>query len=212
MRQRCLVDVKLDVQPVLSNLYPDLLFDRTSLTLFYAGGGLKLWWQKINPPETEEKMESGPFLCHACYFPKDDWSRAMPVGYEDVESYSGLLARKTQLDGLREGGQNLADESYHKSVTLRNWCAHDWVRELPWKILRPFVMKEKVYDHCGRCKRSRHRAMLFWWRSPDGTLCNKCYAEGNWYDIMPQGYEDVRNFKQLRARKKQLDMEESKRL
>jgi hypothetical protein len=52
--------------------------------------------------------------------------------------------------------------------------------------------------------------MLFWWRSVDETLCNNCYTAGDWGEIMPQGYEDVRTMKQLRARKTQLDEKELK--
>jgi hypothetical protein len=32
---------------------------------------------------------------------------------------------------------------------------------------------------------------------------------GEWKDILPEGYEDVRTFNELRARKKQLDMDKS---
>jgi hypothetical protein len=173
--------------------------------------GMRLWWQKINPAESEDKMGSESFLCHACYFPDDDWAHAMPVGYEDVKSYRELVNRKKQLDDFDESDQDLRAESHiQKSNKLRGWCRrHEWVRELPWKNHRPFLLKEKVYDHCARCQRSRHRAILFWWRSLDEVLCNRCYMSGEWKDILPEGYEDVRTFNELRARKKQLDMDKS---
>jgi hypothetical protein len=152
-------------------------------------------------------MGSESFLCHTCYFSDDDWARAMPVGYEDVRSYTELINRKKQLDDFDESGQDLRAESHlQKSDKLRGWCRHEWVRELPWKTHRPVLLKEKIYDHCARCKHSRHRAILFWWRSLDEVLCNRCYMSGEWNDILPEGYEDVRAFNELCARKKQLDM------
>jgi hypothetical protein len=173
-------------------------------------GGRRLWWQKINPAENGDKMGSELFLCHTCYFSDDDWARAMPVGYEDVRSYTELINRKKQLDDFDESGQNLRAESHlQKSDKLRGWCRHEWIRELPWKNHRPVLLKEKIYDHCARCKHSRHRAILFWWRSLDEVLCNRCYMSGEWNDILPEGYEDVRTFNELRARKKQLDMRNS---
>jgi hypothetical protein len=75
---------------------------------------------------------------------------------------------------------------------------------------RPVKLNEKVYDRCARCQRSRHRAILFWWRSLNETLCSKCYTAGDWSEVMPQGYDDVRTLKQLRARKTQSDEEELK--
>jgi hypothetical protein len=170
-------------------------------------GGMKLWWRRINTARVKGEMEVESYLCHACYFPSDGWLHAMPEGYEDVKSYKECLERKIQLDGLHVAkvGQSLATETHQKANRITRWCGFEWVRNLPWKIHRPILFAEKTYDRCARCKYSRHRALRLWWRSSTETICNLCHAKGDWNDIMPQGYEDARSMKELRARKAQLD-------
>jgi len=167
--------------------------------------GSKLWWQKIDAAETESDSQS--FLCHNCYWPKDDWARAMPEGYEDVKSIRELVARNEQLDGSSESGKYAAEESVYRACKTYYWTQHEWVCLLPWKTHSPVVFKQKVYDRCARCESARHASLKLWWRSPTETICNLCHAKQDWNDAMPQGYEDVRSMKELRARKKQLDEE-----
>jgi hypothetical protein len=69
---------------------------------------------------------------------------------------------------------------------------------------QPVKLNEKVYDRCARCQRSRYRAILFWWRSLNETLCSKYYTAGDWSEVMSQGYDNVRTLKQLRALKSNL--------
>lgn len=168
-------------------------------------GGSKLWWQKVDAAETESDSQS--FLCHKCYWPKDDWARAMPEGYEDVKSIRELVARNEQLDGSSESGKYAAEESVYRACKMYYWTQHEWVCLLPWKTHSLVVFKQKVYDRCARCESARHASLKLWWRSPTETICNLCHAKQDWNDAMPQGYEDVRSMKELRARKKQLDEE-----
>jgi hypothetical protein len=40
----------------------------------------------------------------------------------------------------------------------------------------------------------------------DQYLCHACYIpKENWQNALPQGYEDVKNMRELKARKKKLD-------
>ena len=164
----------------------------------------------MNPADSELQMGPETFFCHPCHFPLNDQARVMPVGYEDVTSYQEFLDRKTQLDGSHESGPGHLEEAIRKKEMLRSWCRSEWVRELPWKVHRPVVLEQKVYDRCARCVWARHRYMKFWWHSSDETLCNNCYAKGDWDDILPRGYEGVRTFQDLRSRKAQLDKQEYK--
>lgn len=168
-------------------------------------GGLKLWWRKIDAAETKSQPDSQSFLCHGCYFPKNDWACAMPEGYEDVKSIKELVARKEQLDGPPESGKYGKGESAFRADALTYWCQHEWIRHLPWKIHQPVLYEQKVYDRCARCEPARHISRKLWWRSPTETICNLCHAKQDWNESMPHGYEDVRTMKELRARKKQLD-------
>jgi len=170
-------------------------------------GGSKLWWQKIDAAGTKSEPHSQSFLCHSCYFPKDDWACAMPEGYEDVKSIKELVARNEQLDGSPESGKYARGESVFRAGAIYNWVQHEWVCLLPWKTHRPVLCKQKVYDRCARCKSARHICLKLWWRSPTETICNLCHAKQGWNDAMPHGYEDVRSMKELRARKEQLEEE-----
>lgn len=168
-------------------------------------GGSKLWWYRT-------LAGSDVFLCHGCFSSKEGWVRAMPDGYEDVTTLSGFAARKKQLVGLDDGEDISGSESFVKANKFNTWCRqHLWFRRLPWKNHNPFLTEERVEDHCARCRYNRHRRLRLWWRSKDETICNSCYTNGEWKDIMPQGYEDVKTLKEIRARKEELEKQESKR-
>lgn len=123
--------------------------------------GMKLWWQKIDAAQTESDSQS--FLCHNCYWPRDDWARAMPEGYEDVRSIRELVARREQLDGFPGSGEYARGESVSRAGAIYNWVQHEWVRLLPWKTHRPVLCKQKVYDRCARCESARHICLKLWW-------------------------------------------------
>ncbi|KEQ63708.1 uncharacterized protein M437DRAFT_45813 [Aureobasidium melanogenum CBS 110374] len=103
-------------------------------------------------------------------------------------------------------------ESDQRKKSFTNWCSgHAWFRHLPWKTHRPSYTENAVEDRCARCKHNRHRLLKLWWRSESETICNSCYTKGDWKDIMPQGYENVRTMKEIRARKAELEKQEAER-
>ncbi|KEQ69258.1 hypothetical protein M436DRAFT_76192 [Aureobasidium namibiae CBS 147.97] len=108
------------------------------------------------------------------------------------------------------------DEIYSMRAKIRNWVRTPWVREeLPWKTHRPIRYDEKTEHHCAGCKFTRTGGGKLHWQSlvdPDVYLCTSCYVPSespDWNKIMPEGYEDVRNMKAMRARKEQLDASEA---
>lgn len=98
-------------------------------------------------------------------------------------------------------------------IKLRDWVTRlPWMRkELPWKAYRPIVYDQLTAHYCVGCKWTRPGGRKVYWQSVvDATefLCTKCYIpleNPDWNWIMPEGYEDVRDAKTLRARKEQLD-------
>ncbi|KAH0287094.1 hypothetical protein M436DRAFT_62090 [Aureobasidium namibiae CBS 147.97] len=170
-------------------------------------GGSRLWWHKNHVAPTQSHTGSQIFLCHGCRFSADDPDRTMPEGYEDCKSVRDFSTRKELLHGSRGGEDFAKAERFVRATILWKWCSESWIRDLPWKVHRPVMFDERIYDKCTRCENSRFRSLRLWWRSSTETICNNCHSEGDWNDVMPQGYEDVRTMKELRAREKQLDEE-----
>jgi len=175
---------------------------------FKKRGGTKLWWRTksahSNPVLGDDQADS--YLCHACYTQKRDWSAVMPEGYEDVETYDGLLARKQQLESEFTLSDLCIDESARRGKRIWAWCQLDWIRKLPWPTHQPLLFEQKAELKCTKCDRGKRRAFKLWWKSPTGEhICNHCYTRPDWTEIMPKGYEDIRSGRNLVARKKQLD-------
>jgi hypothetical protein len=86
---------------------------------------------------------------------------------------------------------------------------HAWVREeLPWQSYKPVHYTNPVQHRCGSCAITRRSGLLVVWQSiaqPDSYHCHACYMKQDLKACMSKGYEDVRGFKQLAARKKELD-------
>jgi hypothetical protein len=124
---------------------------------------------------------------------------------------------------MRENNPNLQKESNesHKERYATNprfrllrllskWTrAHEWVREeLPWKSHRPVVYTNPVQHRCESCGLTRRSGLLLVWQSiaqPDLYSCHTCYLKHDLGACMPEGYEDVRDFKELARRKKRLE-------
>lgn len=102
------------------------------------------------------------------------------------------------------------DPMYKLSQQLKQWLRkHTWVREeLPWRTHRPVLHASPVQHRCEVCGLLRLSGLLMVWQSitqPSSYRCNKCYIQQGPEVYMPEGYEDVRNFKDVVARKKQLE-------
>lgn len=99
-------------------------------------------------------------------------------------------------------------------VKMKLWIfRHAWVREeLPWQYYRPIVYDQLTEHHCAYCGWIRPGGRRLYWQSlvdTDRYLCLSCYIplqNPDWNTIMPKGYEDIRGFKALVARKKELDV------
>jgi len=104
------------------------------------------------------------------------------------------------------------DEVFLMRAKIRNCVRTPWVREeLPWKTHRPILYDERTEHYCAGCKWTRTGGRKLYWQSLVDTteyLCTSCYVPSrnpDWNKIMPEGYEDVRDMKAMRARKEQLD-------
>lgn len=96
------------------------------------------------------------------------------------------------------------------SQLMTKWVkAHSWVREeLPWKTHRPVLHTSPVQHRCEGCGLTRLKGLLLVWRSlaqSDSYRCHKCYVQQGPEACMPKGHEDVRRFKDLIARKHELE-------
>ncbi|KEQ89821.1 hypothetical protein M438DRAFT_14770 [Aureobasidium pullulans EXF-150] len=99
-----------------------------------------------------------------------------------------------------------ARESFRRARLLHMWCnRYVWFREeLPWKSRRPLVLSEPTKHYCEGCEYTRFGGMKMWWFDSESYMCNACYAKADWNEVMPKGYEDCRNIKEVAARKEQL--------
>lgn len=101
------------------------------------------------------------------------------------------------------------DQTMRLMKRLSFWVRSiSWVREkLPWGSHRPVLHSAPVKHCCEYCGLTRPGGMLLYWRNiarPASYSCHACYVkrpEG----CMPKGYENVTSFKELVARKNQLD-------
>ncbi|CAD0113978.1 unnamed protein product [Aureobasidium uvarum] len=117
-----------------------------------------------------------------------------------------------------EHRERLREAARHKTTTgqmrkrLHLWCTrYAWFREsVSWKSHLPLHTEDKVRHHCDGCGYERFAGLKLWWtklvdRKPR-YLCHKCYCTTRgWNDVMPTGYEDIKSFKELSVRKKQLE-------
>lgn len=91
---------------------------------------------------------------------------------------------------------------------LVSWTKHSWVRQLPWKSHTPIVTQDKVRHICATCDIYRIDGAKLWWRrhnpsDPPLYDCQSCYVKN--FQHRPEGYEDVTTYKELKARKEELD-------
>jgi hypothetical protein len=114
------------------------------------------------------------------------------------------------------GNMKLYREQYSKDpvfmqrARLRNW-AHDHpddMSALPWKTHRLQWYTTSVEHICHSCRVTRHNGgSRLWWQrlgSDDQYDCHPCYVK----DVdasMPEGYEGITRWKDMVARKEELD-------
>ncbi|CAD0090783.1 unnamed protein product, partial [Aureobasidium vineae] len=147
--------------------------------------GLRLWWK--SPASVSGEGQADSYLCNSCYTTKKKWSAVMPEGYEDVETFKSLVARKKQLQGAVLENDMLMDDAISRRKRMLARCYRAWKEELK----------------CTSCDRARIRAFKVWWKSPTGShICHYCYTKPDWSEIMPKGFEDARLYSDLVARKK----------
>jgi hypothetical protein len=102
------------------------------------------------------------------------------------------------------------DPKFRLLKLLSQWVrAHAWVRdELSWKSHRPVVHKRPVQHRCESCGILRRSGLRLFWQSiaqPDSYSCHTCYMKRDVEACMPEGFEDIRTFRGLAARKGQLE-------
>ncbi|THV90039.1 hypothetical protein D6D26_09557, partial [Aureobasidium pullulans] len=170
-------------------------------------GGLNLWWRaKRDVPETG--TDAGSYLCHGCYVPKDNWRAAMPQGYEDVNTYDELKARKKRL-GVTGAAEHMAlDDRIRRRVKISHGASN-----LGYTY-RPVYFEDPAQFECATCDYARIRSAKLWWRkiaenqgagqSTETHICHNCYTSPDWTEITPEGYEDVRKYRDLLARDTQI--------
>lgn len=93
-------------------------------------------------------------------------------------------------------------------IRLIRWTKHSWVRQLPWKSHTPIVTQDKVRQICATCGSYRIDGAKLWWRrhnpsDPPLFDCQRCYMKN--FQHMPEGYENVSTYTELKARKEELD-------
>jgi hypothetical protein len=101
------------------------------------------------------------------------------------------------------------DPVHMQRVRLRSWIlGHlDFMLALPWKTHRPQWYPTSTEHICHSCRVKRHGGSKLWWQSlgsDDQYDCNLCYVK----DVdasMPEGYEGITRWKDMVARKEQLD-------
>jgi hypothetical protein len=110
---------------------------------------------------------------------------------------------------------NLKDNENHLLRSrIKHWVfEHAWVREeLPWQHYQPIVYNRLTEHHCAGCGWIRPGGRRLYWQSlvdTDRYLCHRCHIplqNPDWNTILPKGYEDIRDFRALKTRKKQLDV------
>ena len=143
----------------------------------------------------------------------------------DPVYHAQLLARKrAYYDSKRKN-----DAYVRLYVQLSRWVmTHEWVRaDLDWKTHVPVWHESSVEHYCHGCDWTRMKGARLWWRKRDAAaagvvvgnagerrdsdksdeyLCHKCYVSSRTRsEALPEGYEDVKGFKDVVARKRQLD-------
>lgn len=106
------------------------------------------------------------------------------------------------------------DVRYTMKSNIHKWVSRhpEWVSDLPWKTHRPSLSPEPVEHLCEGCGYVRYGGMKVWWISkdePDKYKCHSCYVQ-DVDQAMPAGYEGITRYKDLVARKKELDRLEKK--
>ena len=120
------------------------------------------------------------------------------------------------------------DDKLRLRQNLTDWIRReDWVRDsLPWKTYTPLWYARKVKHYCHGCDWMRINGLKLWWRKKgaeeqvmdveesgdglqvknDNYLCHTCYVnKRSRFEVLPEGYEDVKTFKDLVARKKEFE-------
>ena len=93
--------------------------------------------------------------------------------------------------------------------SLRQWIErqHDFMSALPWKTHSPEMPEAPIERLCQSCHRKRHGGARLWWHrlgSDDQYDCHSCYVQDA-NASMPEGYEGIRTWKDLVARKQEFD-------
>ncbi|THY43204.1 hypothetical protein D6C98_08651 [Aureobasidium pullulans] len=138
----------------------------------------------------------------------------MPQGYEDVNTYDEMKARGKRL-GVTGVAEHMAlDDGIQRRVNIQSWCLRPWVRDLPWKTYRPVYFENPAQLKCATCDFVRTKSSKIWWRkvaenqgagqSTETHICHNCYTSPDWTETMPEGYEDVRRYRDLLARNTQI--------
>jgi len=168
--------------------------------------------RKLDPQYPNEEIRRARYkqqaACHRARYRDDPVFRA--------------AARQKQHD-LYAKRKN--DDTVQLYVQLRNWTRrHQWVREdLPWKYHLPLLYAHKMEHYCYGCDWTKIGGTQLWWRrkgdaalpdhhllkdesESDEYLCHHCYVSKHArFEALPEGYEDVKTFRDLVARKNQFD-------
>jgi hypothetical protein len=133
--------------------------------------------------------------------------RDMSKVYQSDPAY---CQRKAARDLKLYHEQYSKDPVFKQRRRLRGWVQHhpDVMSALPWKTHRLQWYTTSVEHVCHSCRVIRHNGgSRLWWQrlgSDDQYDCHPCYVK----DIdasMPEGYEGITRWKDMAARKNELD-------
>jgi len=176
-----------------------------------AGYNKKSYSRLKDDPERYEK--------HLIYRRQSDARRYQDLAWRDRQAMSSQRYHQRKRDEdptikeRRQEEKRVYDrkrslEAHQQSRRkLIEWTKHSWVRQLPWKNYTPIVTQDKVRQICATCGSYRIDGAKLWWQrhgpsDPPLYDCQTCFAKT---EGMPDGYEDVKTFRELKARKEELD-------
>lgn len=92
---------------------------------------------------------------------------------------------------------------------LRLWMDRqaDFMSALPWKTHSPQMYEASIEHLCQSCRRKVHGGSRLWWHrlgSDDQYDCHPCYVQDA-DASMPEGYEGITTWRDMVARKDELD-------
>ncbi|KEQ65927.1 uncharacterized protein M437DRAFT_41166 [Aureobasidium melanogenum CBS 110374] len=179
----------------------------------------------VFPPSAHTYLSSRTFFaCHVRALTAEAYRSLSPEAQREYqEKYSQYYRGRYNNDPAYREAEKLRKKLSYSAQkndpnVVRRYKLHNWVHghphvceDLPWKTHRPVLYNMMTEHYCYGCDVTRIHGQRLWWslignrEDSQSWLCHGCYARSGWTDIMPKGYEDIRTWKDLAKRKRQLD-------